>query len=228
MSVIESLIFASLGECDDFQPTSINMLLTSSEVSSYLPCCSSFAAVCCVYRHHLDQRVLFGQCGNRQCLGLLDERGQTLHQQLTVLDCIPLSSLASSLHHQLLVRRLHTMGIERVHGDLRHHWLLTMLRGLGELVSGVRRNEHRSLELHQVLRRVVCRVAQHTHGSLPDVQRLIVRVSLVKVCFTPMRLIDLECCLIHPWIVASEGVSGEDCCDCSAGAVCRDETLSVA
>ena len=129
-----------LGECDDFQPTSINMRLTSSEVSSYLPCCSSFAAVCCVYRHRLDQRVLSGHCGNRQCLGLLDERGQTLHQQLTVLDCILLSSLASSLHHQLLLRRLHTMGIERVHGDLQHHWLLAMLHGLGELVSGVRRN----------------------------------------------------------------------------------------
>ena len=81
VSVIESFIFAKesspapvqdlteLGECDDFQSTSISVIRTSSEDSTYLPCCSSFAAVCCVYRHRLDQRVLLGHCGNRQCLG---------------------------------------------------------------------------------------------------------------------------------------------------------------
>ena len=63
------------------------------------------------------------------------------------------------------------------------------------------------LELREVLRRVVCRVTQHTHGSLSGVQRLrIVRMSPIKVCFTPERLIDLQCCLILPWIVASDSL----------------------
>ena len=55
------------------------------------------------------------------------------------------------------------------------------LHGLCQVVSGFRKNEHRSLELHQVLLRVVCRVTQHTHGALPGVQRLqMVLVSLVN------------------------------------------------
>ena len=87
----------------------------------------------------------------------------------------------SMLDHQLLPFLLHAVGIERVRGDLRHHWLLTLPHGLIELLCGFRRNGHRSLELHQVLRRVVCRVTKHIHGSLPGVQRLqIVLVSLVN------------------------------------------------
>ena len=39
-----------------------------------------------VCRHRLCQQVLLGLCGNRLCLGLPDERGQTLSLQLTVLD----------------------------------------------------------------------------------------------------------------------------------------------
>ena len=57
--------------------------------------------------------------------------------------------------------------------------------------------------------------------------------SQMLVCFTRKGLNDFECCSIHPWIVAdaqsdtAEGVSVEDCCDCSSGAVCRDEVSSV-